>query len=223
MQGGQTIGRTPVTVSDGNVDGVLVQASAPLEIAGKIATEGDEQAQLTGSVYLQPVEGFGFGVQPASIQKDGTFKLQSVSREKYSINVTGLPEGAYLKQARAGGSDVLENGLDLSHAESAPPLEILVSKRGATIEGVVRNEDKPWPGAAIMLLPEPHDPARLRRLQKISSSDHNGRFALKGVAPGEYRLYAWEEYVNLIDVEPEQLKPYEEFAVEIKVGEEAHE
>ena len=79
------------------------------------------------------------------------------------------------------------------------------------------------PGTAITLLPEPIRPERLRWLQKTSSSDQSGRFTLKGVAPGEYRVYAWEEFVPVLELEPEQLKPYEAHAVKIKVGEGARE
>ncbi len=137
--------------------------------------------------------------------------------------VMGLPEGAYVKRVQAGSVDALENGLDLSQAEAAPPIQILISSKAATIEGVVRSEDRPWPGAAVTLLPESAQPERLRWLQKTSGTDQNGAFSLKGVAPGEYRLYAWQEFVPLFELDPEQLKSYESGSVKVKVGEGARE
>lgn len=219
----QTMGRLPVTVSNRNVDGLVIQAGVPIEVAGKVTAEGDEKATIAGNVMLQPVEGMGFGISPARVQPDGTFKMEGVSRDKYLVSIIGLPEGMYVKRVKAGGSDVLENGLDLSQAESAPPLEIVISSKGATIEGIVRREDKPWQGASITLLPEPFRPDRARWIQRAAGSDQNGRFTLKGIAPGEYRIYAWEEFVPVFDLEPEQLKTYEAYAVKVKVNEEARE
>lgn len=220
----QVLGRVPITVSNGNIDGVVIYAGAPLEIAGRVALEGDDRTRITGSVLLQPAgDGISFGSSPGRIQNDGTFKLENVSRDKYYVTVMGLPEGTYVKQVRAGDADVLENGIDLSQASSAPAVEILLGSKAATIEGIVRHEDKPWPGASITLLPEPLRPDRVRFQQKIGSSDQNGRFTLKGIAPGEYRLYAWEEYVPVAELEPEQLKAYEGYAVKIKLAEGAQE
>jgi hypothetical protein len=88
---------------------------------------------------------------------------------------------------------------------------------------VVRSEDKPWPGASVTLLPEPMQLERLRLLQKTSNSDQNGRFTLKGVAPGEYRLYAWQEFFPISELDADQLKTYESNSVRIKVGEGARE
>ncbi len=219
----ETLGRAPVTVTNANVDGVVITAGTSITVTGTVQMEGDDRTRITGNVYLQPAEGIGFGVQPARIQEDGSFKLESVSRDKYYVMVMGLPEGAYVKRVQAGSVDALENGLDLSQAEAAPPIQILISSKAATIEGVVRSEDRPWPGAAVTLLPESAQPERLRWLQKTSGTDQNGAFSLKGVAPGEYRLYAWQEFVPLFELDPEQLKSYESGSVKVKVGEGARE
>ena len=223
----QAFGMATVTVTDNDVDGVILQASVPvpITITGSVKVQGEEKAALQGSVILQPMGGFGFpgrGAPPARLQSDGTFQIEGVSRGKYYINVTGLPAGSYLKQVTAGGADVLDSGLDLSQADTAPAIEILVSRKAATIEGEVRHEDKPWPGASITLAPEPLQLEQLRR-QRTATSGADGRFTLTGIAPGEYRLYAWEESVSLASVEPEDLKPYEADSVKVRVGEGARE
>jgi len=210
----QVLGRTPVTVTNGDVDSVVVQAGAPVAIAGRVQVEGDENARVTGSVLLQ-AGNREFGGPTVRIEGDGTFKIDNVSRETHHITVSGLPEGMYVKRARAGSVDVLESGLDLSNAESVTPLEIVVSPKGAAIEGVARHDSKPWPGAWVTLV----QPDRVRGPVRTIAADQDGRFTLKGVAPGEYRLYAWEEPMPTGEVEPELLKPYEGHAVKVKVAE----
>jgi hypothetical protein len=47
------------------------------------------------------------------------------------------------------------------------------------------------PGATVVLVPE----ARRRSngaLYVVGTSDASGRFTLRGVAPGEYKVFAWE-------------------------------
>ena len=220
----QTVGRVPVSVANGDVTDLIVHLAVPvrLELEGTIAVEADEHAKVNGTVFLQAAEPSGFfgpGIPPARIQSDGTFRLERVSPGKYYINVVPLPEGTYLKQVKAGDADVLESGLDVPDSGSVPRLEILVGSKAATIEGVVRDEDKPWPGASIALLPDSTRPEMIRRLQKSSVSGQDGRFTLKGIAPGNYWLTAWEEFVPVADLDPEELKPYESYVVKIKVDE----
>ena len=212
------LGRAPVTLTNADLESVIVQAGPPVAITGRIEAEGDEKARITGSVFLR-AEITGFGGRPARIRSDGTFKIGDLDRDRHFITVEDLPDDMYVKRARAGTVDVLEHGLDLSQSESAPLLEIVVSPKAATIEGVVRHEGKPWAGAWITLLPEPVRSERLGWSVRSGNADQNGHFTLKGVPPGEYRLYAWEESPPVFQLGPEQLRPYESHAVKIKVAE----
>lgn len=58
-------------------------------------------------------------------------------------------------------------------------------------------------------------------MQKTATTDQNGRFTLEGLTPGEHRIYAWDSYLPLNDLDPEQLKPFEQFAATVKLKEEA--
>ena len=73
-----------------------------------------------------------------------------------------------------------------------PPLEIRISSNGATIEGTVAGDDgKPAPAAWVALIPDPARPESSKLKSAMAKID--GRFILTGVAPGEYRLYAFEQ------------------------------
>jgi 5-hydroxyisourate hydrolase-like protein (transthyretin family) len=218
--------RVPVTVSNADVDDLLVESGAvPLAaISGKISVEGDDHAKLSGNVLLQTTDiGQFFPVTPpARIQDDGSFQSERIFPGKYFINVTPLPPGSYLKQVRAGTAEIIESGLDLS--ESSPPqLQILIGSNPASIEGTVRRDDKPWPSAFITLLPDSLRPESFRHFARTAIADQNGLFKLNGIPPGEYRVYAWEEAVSVPEIDPDELKPYDSFAVKIKLAEGDHE
>ncbi len=50
-------------------------------------------------------------------------------------------------------------------------------------------------------------------------TDQNGRFLLRGMVPGEYRIFSWDSDVDFDWYDAEQLKPYESKGVRISVEE----
>jgi len=48
------------------------------------------------------------------------------------------------------------------------------------------------------------------RLYKPQTTDQYGRFELRGIAPGDYKLFSWEEVESGAWEDPEFLKPFEE-------------
>jgi hypothetical protein len=137
--------------------------------------------------------------------------------------VAGLPPEAFVKNVRAGNIDITSQGLDLTGSTNAPPIEIRVSTKGATVEGAVMDADMPTPGVLVVVLPHPFDPVQSGMMRKTATTDQNGRFSIKGVAPGEYRIYAWDSFVPVTFLDAEQLKEFGKFAVAVKLKEESRE
>jgi hypothetical protein len=54
-----------------------------------------------------------------------------------------------------------------------------------------------------------------QRLYRSARTAHNGRFDIKGIPPGRYLLYAWEEVEPGIWFEPEFLPPFTGSALRI--------
>jgi len=72
------------------------------------------------------------------------------------------------------------------------PLDIVLSDSGGSVEGtVLDSQGQAFAGARVVLAP---DEARQSRMDlfKTANSDSTGHFVMRGVAPGSYRLYAWE-------------------------------
>ncbi len=74
------------------------------------------------------------------------------------------------------------------------------------MDGVVQDADnKPVTGATVVLVPD----SRRFSLYKEEHSDQNGRFSMKGLTPGGYKLLAWEDIETGTFYDPEFLKKYE--------------
>ena len=100
-------------------------------------------------------------------------------------------QNMYLKSVRMGGADVLERGV---HLEGQPPreIEVVIGVNGGNVQGnVVDQRQQIVPNAVVALVPAPVLRGRID-LFRSAITDINGKFRLSGLAPGEYRLFAWK-------------------------------
>jgi len=205
---GYTVSQS-VDVGNNNLDDVTVLLSPGVELKGQVRSEGSGDVKL-GSLHisLEAKETQQRGGRGAQTNDDGTFDLQNVSADRYWVNVYGLPQSFYVKSIRMGDADALESGLDTTQG-AAGTLEINVSGNGGQIEGsAADSKQKPAPGALVALVPDPPRRERLM-LYKAAVADPTGHFTIPGIAPGEYKLYAWEQIEDGAYQDPEFLKLYE--------------
>ena len=140
-----------------------------------------------------------------------------VSPGEYLVGAAPLPPNFFIKDARVGGVDVLQKGMLVS-GEIYGLLDILLSPNAAQVEGTVIDEaQQPVANGAVVLVPD-----RLRDrhdLYKTTVTDQEGHFVLTGVAPGIYRVYAWEEIEAFAYFDPDLLTRFEQQAKPVNVSE----
>ena len=214
-------GRRSLSVGDRDLDDIRLVVRPGIGLLGEIRVEGDAEVDfLALRVSLRPRQvtmmGGGFG----RVKAEGDFVLENLFQDVYDVIVAGAPEDFYLKAARLGDEKVLENGLDLTAAETAPgTLELLLSPHGGRVEGVVRNdEDQPFSGAQVVLVPQGRR-RKMRHLFKTAASDQNGAFSLPGISPGQYKLFAWEEVEQGAWQDDDFLRDYKKESEDVEVEE----
>lgn len=214
---GQMAGRMGIGAGGGG-GGIRPSGGAPAAATPDAATK---PRPSDVRVMLASVEGFSFA--PGEFAKtDGTFTLANVAPDKYRVSTFMPGDGLYLKSARWNGQDVTESPLDLTQGGSGT-LEILFSRNGAELSGVAQGADgKPMAGAMVTLIPEPAREERNHRA-KTASTDQNGQFRITSVAPGRYKLYAWEQMEYGAAMDPEYTKPHAGKAVDVSLEEKARE
>jgi len=213
----------PLEVGSSNIENMLLTPSPGVELAGQLRYEGQPPANLPElQVMLRsgdPSE-MRFGPMPSGeVKEDGSFTLSDVGQDVYRVRVEGLPDGYYLKSVRIGDDELQESGIDTTRGV-AGLLVITVSARAGQIEGVVLDaKQRPMAGASVVLVPAPKLRDRQDAYREITS-DQYGRFVLKTVEPGEYKLFAWEDLEPGEYMDPEFVKPVEErgFAIRIHEG-----
>jgi hypothetical protein len=211
-------GRVSVELLRADADDVVLSVGERMQLSGTARMEGQENTRLeTVSIFLLSEDGTSRSAS-TKIGSNGSFKIVGVLPDCYLFGVSGLPKGAYLKSVRVGGHDALEACLDLSQVQPTAAVEVVFSPNSATVEGIVKRDGKPAPGRYVNLVLDPPRPEPLDLL-KSATSDQYGRFTFTSVAPGNYRLYAWDEQPIGLFIDPEFPRQFESPAVKVTVKE----
>ena len=147
----------------------------------------------------------------------GMFTLDNVLPGEYRVQVAGLQADFYVKDVRFDGQDVLNKPLHLSPAAQGR-LDVVVSTRVSRIGGTITDETlHPAPGVQAVLVPDQYRdrPDLFRNV----TTDSNGRFVMEGVAPGDYKVFAWEAMEQFAYYDPGFLRRYEQRGQPVKASE----
>ncbi len=228
-----------ISVVAADVEGVKLTPLPSFRLSGHLQIEGRAPGALTQySVNLRQAEvpedqGFFmsqdfFGTN-APVDRFGNFEWKSVNPGNYIVQVYGGDgQGFFLKSVTLGGRDIATGFT----ASGPATLDVIISTKGGTVEGVVVekekdvdtdhvNNDHPVANATVVAVPE----EKYRKLPDhfgIGSTDQHGRFTIRGVAPGSYTLYAWQDLEDGVWHDPDFLKSQEANGTAVKVEEGSH-
>lgn len=199
----RTLGQTAVEIGREDVEGVTVSVATGGTVRGSVRVDGGVKEQKVNlsrvRVQLMPADGVGFNVPGAGVKEDGTFVVENAGAGRYRVTAFNLPENTWLRAVRAGDVDVAEQPIDLS---TGAELDVVLGWGVGKVAGKVKG------GGTVTLMPEPMAEGRQDRL-RIASTDASGAFLLENVAPGEYRIYAWQDMESNQFMDPEFVRAHE--------------
>ncbi len=208
-----------IDVGGADVEGVGLTLVPGMSLNGRVTWEGQPTLDANRLVvYLYGANGaYGYGGR-ATVTPPWTFVLNDVYDLSYRVGIGGLCKDCYLKALRYGGSISPDDTFSPARGSNAT-LELIISSRGARVQGSVADaDDLPAVGVWVILVPdEAHRGSR--RLYKSASTDQYGRFELRGIAPGDYKLFSWEEAESGSWEDPEFLRPFEEKGEKVSLQE----
>ncbi len=208
-EGKPHIARVPIEVGNADVDGISMAITPGTDINGRVIWEGTpslEQDELS-IMAESPDSMFNFD-GGARVTSANTFVLKGLGDGTYMARLWGHGKDCYIKNVQYAGSSALEDGFAVKGA-AAGTLEITLSSRGARVQGTVADSDGLRAvGVRVVLVPEPSRRAQ-STLFKEQTTDQYGHFELRGIAPGDYKLFSWEEAESGAWEDPEFLKPFE--------------
>lgn len=214
--------RLQLNVGTSDIEGIRLTPTPAGNITGQVRLEGDGQANLaTLHIYLNAQDSGPNSGADSAVKSNGAFILEDVEPGEFVPNVLGVPDGFYLKSMRFGDREVLDTGLNLSNGGGGA-LDVVLGAGGGSIEGVVSGpKPEAAAGATVVLIPEPSRREQRYRY-KTATADPAGKFKLAGIAPGDYKVFAWEDLESGAYFDPEFIKPVEERGQPFSIKENAH-
>jgi hypothetical protein len=211
----KVVGNAKVSVGNNNVEGLVITPSPMTSFKGIVLVEGDKTLVNVKNVRVQAISDFAMS-PPVQVSEDGSFALADLSPEKYRIVVPQVP-AAYLKAVMVGGQDIKDSGIDLSNGGGGA-MEIILSTKVAKVDGSVEKE-KQDDAAGTVIVAKVGANDELTVLNQSARVEENGRFTISNMAPGEYKLFAFEESDMATVSDPDFLKKFVGRSIHVKIGE----
>jgi Carboxypeptidase regulatory-like domain len=208
-----------IVVTAKDVDGIVLKPRSSGELTGTISMSAADIPLPKGvQVVLEAADTLIPRPPRAAVGDDGKFTLKNLAAGRYIVHMQ-MPESLYVRSVRYRGLDVTENGFEFGGGVPALLL-ISLSASGAVVEGRVRGADGfPMPGAVVALVPS----VRRYSRYKETTTDQYGAFTFSGMAPGEYKIYSWDQIETGAYQNAEWLKQYELKGRSIVAKQDGHE
>jgi hypothetical protein len=137
--------------------------------------------------------GYGASGLSAAASADGTMTWDNVQPARYRMGCTVLAADTYLLEIKQGDRDVIKDGLVVSNNEETNVFSVSLGTGGGIAEGTVTDtKGMKVAGSTVVLIPD--EPLReSKQLYRTATTDQNGAFSIRTIAPGLYHVFAWQE------------------------------
>lgn len=184
-----------ISVAGQAVSDVTLTMSHGMNLSGHVVTEGASPVDLSRLRVTALPAGpqYGeFNIPAARVEPDGRFTITGVVPGKYRISSAPGSAGAVIKSAVFSGVDTLDVPIDVKPGVDIGGGLLTAIPRFAEITGQLQDgTGKPVPGYTVIAFPV--DPRYWtpgsRRVQAVRPAT-DGRFTLRNLVAGEYRLAA---------------------------------
>ncbi len=217
-------GRASFEVGNRNVEGIVVRVHASVDVRGRVTVDG--KAPPEGTAIRVGLQADGPSVYIANYQAvagrqqtpdaDGSFTVPAVAEGAYRVILNGAPADSYIADVRQGAASIYDAGLYVT--DKVPdPIEVIVRSDGGSVEGILTRGDTQPMGRTLVVLVPP-GPRRLNAaLYRTTLTDLQGHFRIRGVSPGSYKAFAWENLPDGAYLNTEFVQAHESEGVAVEV------
>jgi hypothetical protein len=233
----------PLEVREQDIDNLTLVPLAGVNLPGRVVVDGlsgDNPPPSTGGLFLgmrpDPLVTQQAPSPSTRVSPDGTFVLAGAIAGNYRVYAPpllspnnpallgGLPpsppglENSYVKSIRVGGADVLDSGVRLIPVEGLS-MEIVLGTNAGILEGRVTRDGKPVADVTVGMLPNTASARGYRTdMHRTILTDTYGHFQLRGLPPGDYKIFAWEDADKDAIMDLDFVRAYEEKGTRVEIA-----
>jgi hypothetical protein len=216
-------GRVPVTVDDKDITNLTIPVPRTIDFKGRVTVNGAAASFPLAFLRVTLAPDHRVSPYPSSGVTDDALTFPGIAEGKHTVSVdlglsTGTSPGAaraaYVEDVRQGGRSIFQGAQTFDDAvvnvaSDAAPLDVILNTAGATISGVVATTgNNDIADATVTLVPQPPRRQNVMLYQSVTA-DGKGNFTFNGVAPGAYKVFAWDTIPAGAHLSAEFLNPFE--------------
>jgi protocatechuate 3,4-dioxygenase beta subunit len=219
-------GRTPVEIGGEDIENIAAIISPNVDVTGKIIVNGAAAVPNLSGLSLQlrardatvPLMSRS---ATAAMAPDGSFVIRGVTGGRYYVylnaSARGALSGLYVSGMRLGALDIRNDGV-VDIRSSTDSLEITLSSGAGSIDGVVDTFGETLPTRATVVLVPQFSRWANPLFYDRALTDDAGHFKFEGIAPGEYKVFAFEQLPLTAEQNPSFIARYEALGQSVTVN-----
>jgi hypothetical protein len=193
--GPMAFGSVAVSVQGRDVTGIAVPLLKGAAVHGTVKweTRGFPADRARILVRAPLADGTSFGDSlTGTVAADGSFRIRGVMPGWHFFQVEGLPGPWGVKAVYLQGRDISDLPLEIEAGGRIAGVRIVLSTALTEVRGTVRDSAGAPAGGALVIAAPPAGGVALRGSLRFRNTraDRDGRYQLRGLMPGEYRLSA---------------------------------
>ena len=197
-----------VDISNSDVESVQLTLTPGWNVSGQVVWDTAPTLEKgTLDIFARRDSTTIVAATQARVAANGTFLLRELPEGTYQLTIAGQTADCYVQSIRFAGMEVPDDEFNVIRGTQAT-LEVTINSRGAHLQGTVNDVDGlPLAGVWVVLVPTGSHASEFHLFKQVTS-DQNGRFDIRGIAPGDYTLYSWEQVDRGAWEDPDFLKDF---------------
>lgn len=106
------------------------------------------------------------------------------------VQLSGREDEIYLKQVQCQSEDHTTRPISLEVGQTLDGCSLVLSREVSVVDGQILKDSKPADGLVVVLIPQERERRKNPRNTMTTQSGAAGRFAIAGVVPGDYFVFA---------------------------------
>lgn len=198
---------TAVTVTNRNLDGVALRGMPAFPVPGAVRVEGPPTDTGDVMIFAEPLSS---GIAPnTALVENAKFSLDASVPGKYRIRANRLPPNMYLKSVSYGEQDLPDHTAALRPGGAL--LTVVLGADAGVVNGTVQSDRGEVSGNVVISVERDGD-------SQWAPVDFGAHFLVPNLAPGDYKIYAWDDPDPSLTTIAEFRQEFSSYAASITVN-----